>query len=194
MSRPALVLTQSAPRLKGTIDRLQGKAGGDLNATLSVTLNDDTLRQPGELPVSWNGVKSVLHPNGDWIADGLTLPRTIIGWSAFQMQGSACAVGPQPQAGNAACGMLGGADWVGINLPSLTVYPYTMNLVSGSSFQTTVQGWGVNDQGLCGSLNTGPFTAPLLAGSISFSSVTATVQYSSLTATYNGLDVYVPSA
>ncbi len=189
---PSLTLAQSAPRLKGTIDRLQGKAGGDLNATLSVTLNDDSLRQPGEIPVSWNGVASVLHPNGDWIATGLTLPRTIIGWSAFQMEGSGVQLDLSHKAGTAACGVLGGADWVGINLPSLTVYPYTMNLVSGSSFQTSPQGWGVNDQGLCGSLNTGKFTAPLLAGSISFSSVTATVQYSSLTATYNGLDVYVP--
>jgi hypothetical protein len=189
---PNLVLMQSAPRLKGTIDRLQGRAGSDLNATLSVTLNDDTLRQPGEVPVSWNGVTSILHPNGDWIATGLNLPRTIIGWSAFQMQGSGVQLDLSHKAGTAACGVLGGADWVGIDLPSLIVYPYTMNLVSGSSFQTTVQGWGVNDQGLCGSLQTGPFTAPLLAGSISFSSVNATVKYSSLTATYNGLDVYVP--
>jgi len=189
---PSQVLTQSVPRLKGTIDRLQGKAGGDLNATLSVTLNDDSLRQPGEIPVSWNGVTSVLHPTGDWIATGLTLPRTIIGWSAFQMQGSGVQLDLSHNAGAAACGVLGGADWVGINLPSLTVYPYTMNLVSGSSFQTQVQGWGVNDQGLCGSLQTGQFTAPVMAGSISFSSINATVQYSSLTATYNGLNVFVP--
>jgi len=189
---PGLVLTQSVPRLKGTIDRLQGKAGGDLNATLSVTLNDDSLRQPGETPVSWNGVTSILHPNGDWIVGGLTLPRTIIGWSAFQMQGSAVQLDLSHKAGAAACGVLGGVDWVGINLPTLTVYPYTMDLVSGSPFQTQVQGWGVNDQGLCGNLNTGQFTAPVQAGSISFSSIKATVQYSSLTATYNGLDVYVP--
>src|SRR5208282_4674821 len=95
-------------------------------------------------------------------------------------------------AGNALCGPLGGKDWVGVRFSTLIVYPYTMDLVSGASFQTTVSEWGVNDQGLCGSISTGPFSASVLNGSIGFASVTGQVKYSAVTAAYNGLDVYAP--
>ncbi|MGA7561409.1 MAG: IPT/TIG domain-containing protein [Terriglobales bacterium] len=193
---PSLPLDQSTPALQGTIDRLQGTAGTAVNATLSVTLKDDTLRLPGEQPVAWNGVKSVLHPNGDWTADGLTLPRTIIGWSAFQMQANQSVrldlSHNDGDAGNSLCGPLGGKDWVGVRFSTLTVYPYTMDLVSGASFQTTVGDWGINDQGLCGGISTGPFSASVLNGSIGFASVTGQVKYSAVNATYNGLDVYAP--
>jgi len=193
---PSLPLDQTTPALKGTIARLQGTAGSAMSATLSVTLKDDTLRLPGEQRVAWNAVKSVLHPNGDWTADGLTLPRTIIGWSAFQMQANQSVrldlSHNDGDAGNTLCGPLGGKDWVGVRLSTLTVYPYTMDLVSGASFQTTVSDWGINDQGLCGSLAAGPFTANVLNGKIGFASVTGQVKYSAVNATYNGLDVYAP--
>jgi hypothetical protein len=193
---PSLSLDQATPALKGTIARLQGTAGSAMNATLNLTLKDDTLSLPGQQPVSWNGIQSVLHPNGDWTADGLTLPRTIIGWSAFQMQGTQSVrldlSHNDGDAGNALCGPLGGKDWVGVRFSTLIVYPYTMDLVSGASFQTTVSDWGVNDQGLCGSISTGPFSASVLNGSIGFASVTGQVKYSAVNAAYNGLDVYAP--
>jgi len=198
---PALPLDQSAPAVKGTIDRLQGQVNngqkGDLQATLSVTLKDDTLRQPGEVPVSWNGVTSALEPSGDWIKDGLTLPRTIIGWSAFQMQSSGgVRLDLSHHDGDAAnyqlCGPRSGADWVGVRFSSLTVYPYTFDLVSGASYQTTVSDWGISDQGLCGNVSSGPFKAQVLNGSIGFNSVTGPVRDSSVNATYNKLDVHIP--
>ena len=46
--------------------------------------------------------------------------------------------------------------------------------------------------GLCGSLSTGPFTATLDAGSISFASINATASNGNFSAQYNGLDVYAP--
>jgi len=192
---PNLTLAASVPALQGTIATLSGQAGGELDATLNVTLSDDTLRLPGEKPVSWSGVKAELHASGDWMKDGLTLPSTLIGWSAFTMQSSAVRLDLSHHDGDAAgslCGSLSGGDWVGVRFPSLTVTPYTMGLVSTSALQPVVTNWGVIGSGLCGSLSTGPFTATLDAGSISFASINATASNGNFSAQYNGLDVYAP--
>jgi hypothetical protein len=192
---PNVALAASVPGLQGSIQRLSGQAGGELDATLNVSLSDDTLREPGELPVAWSGVQAELRANGDWIKDGLTLPKTLIGWSAFTMQSSSVRLDLSHHDGDAAgslCGPLGGADWVGVRFPSLAITPYTMNLVSSSSLQPTVTDWGVTGSGLCGALNTGPFTAGLGKGSVSFQSINAAASNGNFTAQYNGMDVYVP--
>jgi len=194
---PNLTLAASVPGLQGSIQQIEAKkAGGELDATLNVFLSDDTLRLPGELPVSWNGVTAELHANGDWIKDGLTLPSTLIGWSAFTMQSSATRLDLSHHAGDEAspsyCGPLSGNDWVGVRFPSLAITPYTMNLVSTASLQPTVTDWGVIGSGLCGSLATGSFTASLGAGTVSFASINATAFNGTFNAQYNGMDVYVP--
>ncbi len=192
---PNLTLAESLPALQGTLASLSGQAGGELDATLNVTLSDDTLRLPGEKPVSWSGVKAELHPNGDWMKDGLSLPSTLIGWSAFTMQSSTVRLDLSHHDGDAAgtlCGPLTGGDWVGVRFPSLAITPYTMDLVSSSSLQPVVTNWGVIGSGLCGNLSTGPFTATVGAGSVSFASINATAFNGTFNAQYNGMDIYVP--
>lgn len=193
---PKLTLSAGVPGLKGTLDRLQGQAGGELDATLSVTLSDDTLRLPGvEKPQSWSGVTAELKSTGDWVKDGLNLPSTLIGWSAFTMQSSNVRLDLSHHDGDAAgylCGPLSGGDWVGVRFPQLAITPYTMNLVSGSALQPIVTDWGIVGSGLCGNLNTGPFTATLGAGSVSFASINATAFNGTFSAQYKGMDVYVP--
>lgn len=202
---PNMPLHASVPGLTGTIDRIQGHTAafggsvqGEVDATLSVTLSDDTLRLPGvEKPQQWNGVTSELHVNGDWLKEGLNLPETLIGWSAFQMSSSNVRLDLSHSSGDAAgsyCGTLSGADWVGVRFPSLTVIPYTMGLVSSSALQANVTDWGVVDGGLCGSLSTGPFTSQLGKGTVSFASITATATpgHGDFSATYHGIDIYVP--
>jgi hypothetical protein len=193
---PNLTLAADVPGLQGSIQRIvANKAGGELDATLNVSLSDDTLRLPGEHPVAWNGVQAELHANGDWMKDGLTLPTTLIGWSAFTMQSNSARLDLSHHDGDAAgtlCGPLRNADWVGVRFPTLAITPYTMNLVSSASLQPIVTDWGVIGGGLCGSLTTGPFTAILGAGSISFSSINATAFNGTFSAQYNGMDVYVP--
>ena len=192
---PNLALDAGVPGLQGTIQRLNGQAGAELDATLNVQLSDTTLRQPGELPVVWNGVQAELKANGDWVKDGLSLPKTLIGWSAFTMQSTSVRLDLSHHDGDAAgalCGPLKGADWVGVRFPSLAVTPYTFNLVSGAALQPTVTDWGVIGSGLCGTLNTGQFTANLGAGSVSFKSIVATAANGNFDAQYNGMDVHVP--
>jgi hypothetical protein len=200
---PNVTLALSLPALQGTIATLSGQAGGELDATLNLTLSDDTLRLPGEKPVTWNGVTAELLANGDWMKDGLTLPSTLIGWSAFTMQSSNVRLDLSHHDGDAAgplCGNLSGGDWVGVRFPSLAITPYTMDLVSSSSLQPVVNDWGVvgstgsghSGAGLCGHLSTGPFTATVGTGSVSFASIDATAFNGNLNAQYNGMDIYVP--
>ena len=201
---PGRSLDQSTPALQGTIDRLQAQVTngqkGDMQATLSLALKDNTLMQPGQGPVSWNSVTSVLSPNGDWIAGGLTLPSIVIGWSAFQMEskgGVTLDLSHNDSNGNAPnytqCGPGSGNDWVGVSFSSLTVYPYTFDFsMPGTSYQMTPNDWGISDQGLCGNLNAGPFAVSVQNGHLSFSSITGPVKDSEVSATYHNLDVYVP--
>jgi hypothetical protein len=191
---PNLTLGAGLPSLQGTLASLSGQAGGELDATLNVTLSDDTLRLPGEEPVSWNGVTAELHSNGDWMKDGLALPNTLIGWSGFTMQSSSVRLDLSHHDGDAAgpyCGNLKGGDWVGVRFPSLTITPYTMDLVSTSSLQSTVTDWGVVGA-ICGGLTTKPFTATLGAGSVSFTSLVATTANGLFLATYKDMDIHVP--
>jgi hypothetical protein len=202
---PSLTLSASAPGVKGTIDRIQGHTTstggavqGEVDATMSLTLADDTLRQPGETPVSWNGVTSELHANGDWVKDGLTLPTTIIGWSAFQMQSNNVRIDLSHSAGDAGgplCAGLSGGDWVGVRFPTLTVIPYTMGLVGSSSLSPTVNDWGIVGHSLCGSLTVSSFgPVPYESGTVAFQKLVATAQpgQGDFSATYYGMDIYVP--
>jgi hypothetical protein len=199
---PKLALDQSVPALKGSIETLSGQAGGELDATLNVTLSDDTLRLPGEIPVSWNGVTAEITPAGDWIKDGLSMPSTLIGWSSFTMQSNSVRLDLSHHAGDAGgplCGPLTGGDWVGVRFPSLAITPYTMNLVASGSLQPTVTDWGITGgganegSGLCGNMTTNtPFTATLGSGTVSFASLNATAFNGTFSATYKGMDIYVP--
>ena len=202
---PGITLRASVPGVTGTVDRIQGHTSssggavqGEVDATLSLTLSDDTLRLPGvEKPQTWNGLTSELHANGDWMKDGLTLPSTIIGWSAFQMQSNNVRIDLSHHDGDAAgalCGGLSGGDWVGVRFPTLTVVPYTMGLVAASALQPTVTDWGVIGGGLCGSLTTGQFHSNYEDGTVDFQKLVATAApgQGDLTATYYGMDIYVP--
>jgi hypothetical protein len=202
---PAMALAASLPALTGTIDKLHGQVGngtGVVNATLSVTLSDNTLRLPGESPVGWSAVTAELHSTGDWIAKNLSMPLTLIGWSGFTMQSNNVTLDLSHHDGDAAgllCGNLKAGDWVGVRFPTLTVNPYTMNLVSASSMQQVVTDWGITSgtgssggAGLCGAFTTGPFHATVGAGTVSFKSVHAQAFNGNFSATYNSMDIHVP--
>ncbi len=199
---PKLQLDAGLPALKGSIEALSGQAGGELDATLNLTLSDDTLRLPGEIPVSWNGITSEITPVGDWIKDGLNMPPTLIGWSSFTMQSNSVRLDLSHHAGDAAgalCGPLTGGDWVGVRFPSLLITPYTMNLVASGSLQPQVNDWGITGggsnegSGLCGALITQtPFTATLGSGTVTFASINATAFNGNFSAVYKGMDIYVP--
>ena len=192
---PNLPLDQSLPALTGTIARLSGQAGGELDATLNVQLSDDTLRQPGEQPVVWNGVQAELKSNGDWVKDGLTMPITLIGWSAFTMQSNSVRLDLSHHDGDAAgalCGSRTSGDWVGVRFPNLAITPYMFNLVAGASVQASPTDWGVIGNGLCGTTSTGPVTLNLGAGTVKFKSIVATASDGTFDAQYNDMDVHVP--
>ncbi len=192
---PNLALDQSLPALTGTIAHLSGQAGGELDATLNVQLSDDTLRQPGEKPVVWNGVQAELKSNGDWVKDGLTLPITLIGWSAFTMQSNSVRLDLSHHDGDAAgalCGSRTSGDWVGVRFPNLAITPYMFDLVAGAPVQASPADWGVIGSGLCGTTSTGPVTINLGAGTVKIKSIVSTASSGTFDAKYNDMDVHVP--
>ncbi len=194
---PGLKLAGETPALTGTIDRVQGTAGQSVTATLSVQLTDKTVRLPGsEIPQKWSGVVAKLTPAGDWYAENLQLPESLLGWSSSTIQSSSVrldlshAYGDAPAAPFCAGGS--GIDWVGVRLVNATIVPYTMDLVGASSVTQNVATWGFDGSGVCGQFNTGPFTAKLNQGTVHFDSIVGTAQSGGFTATYNGMDVKVP--
>ncbi len=193
---PNLSLAQTVPGVTGAIVNLSGKAGQQLNATLNLTLADSSLRIAStDLPTQWNGVVAELHSNGDWSKDGLTLPTSLIGYSNFTMQSNVTRIDLSHNTGDAAnyiCGNLQGGDWVGVRFPSLTITPYTFDLVSGTSLQQIVQDWGIVGSGLCGSLSTKPYTAQLGLGTVHFDNLKATAFSGTFTANYINMDIHVP--
>ncbi|HUJ31730.1 MAG TPA: hypothetical protein VLY23_10660 [Candidatus Acidoferrum sp.] len=193
---PAIKLAGDTPALAGTIDRLQGTAGQTVTATLSVQLTDKTVRLPGvETAQRWPGVSSTLTSAGDWYAKGLTLPQSLLGWSAFTIQSNDVRLDLSLNDGDAPespCGGGSGSQWLGVRLGSATIVPYTMDLVTPQTVQRTVSNWGFDGSGVCGTFNTGAFTATLEEGSVSFKSITATAQNGTFNALYQGMDVHVP--
>jgi hypothetical protein len=194
---PALKLAGETPALTGTIDRVQGTAGQSVTATLSVQLTDKTVRLPGsEVAQKWPGVTSTLTPAGDWYAENLQLPLSLLGWSSSTIQSSSVrldlshAYGDAPAASFCAGGS--GTDWVGVRLVNATIIPYTMDLLGTSSITQNVTTWGFDGSGVCGQFNTGSFTAKLDQGTVHFDSIIGTAQNGTFTASYNGMDVKVP--
>lgn len=188
-----------APGVKGTLERIDAKAGksSPLELTLSLTARDNTVRVPGkeEAPQEWKRVKAPLSAAGDWISPPLALPDSLIGWSAFRIQSNSVRLDLSRTDGAGAsskCGGAGGAGWVGVHLGSATVTPYTMDLVSTSSLQPKVGDWGMSSSGLCGHLDTGPFSTKLGEGSLSFDAITADAGGGAFSATYKGMKVHVP--
>lgn len=203
---PNVTLHQDLPGLQGTIDRIQGHTAttggavqGEVDATLSVELADNSLQLPATgTPPQWAGQSAELHANGDWLKDGLTMPLTTIGWSAFQMQSSQVRLDLSHSDGDAAgayCPGQSGKQWVGVRFPALTILPYTMGLVSSNAVQQTVTDWGVVSGGLCGYMKTPqPFSAKLEAGTVKFASLEAWVRagQGDFKAIYHGVDIHVP--
>ena len=193
---PAVKLAGDTPALTGTVDRLQGTAGQTVTATLSVQLTDKTVRLPGvETPQQWSGVSATLTSAGDWYAKGLTLPQSLLGWSAFTIQSNDVRLDLSLNDGDAPgspCAGGGGSQWLGVRLGSAIIVPYTMDLVAPQQVQRTVQNWGFDGSGVCGTFNTGAFTATLEEGSVSFKSISATAQGGTFNALYQGMDVHVP--
>jgi len=188
-----------APGVKGTLDRIDAKAGksNPLELTLSLTARDNTVRVPGkeEAPQEWKKVKAPLSAAGDWISPPQTLPDSLIGWSAFRIKSSSVRLDLSRSEGSGAsskCGGAGGAGWVGVHLGNATITPYTMDLVSAASLQPKVGDWGMSSSGLCGHLDTGPFSTQLGEGSLSFDAITADAGGGSFSATYKGMKVHVP--
>jgi len=189
---------QDMPAVAGTLQRVTATAGAanDLMATLALQMTDSTLRTSAapQLPPVFSAQAAPLSSSGDWYISGVPMPEILIGWSAFRIRpNNGVAIDLSRTEGNAissVCGSGGdGAGFVGIHFGNATLVPYTMEL---AEFTQQVPDWGISGFGICGSLDTGPYSAPYLSGQVSFDSLQAVAQNGLFNALYKNLTVHVP--
>ncbi len=161
----------ATPAVQGTLNRIHGSANQPLLAEMTLQLKDKTLRIPGqtEVPPSWSSVEAPLGADGSWYKDGLTMPKTIIGATAFLIESSSLAIDLSLKDGKAPgpkCGSYGKPEnFVGVHLGNATIYPYTMGMVQISS---SVKDWGITDSGICGHMGPVHFDSDKGGGHIKF--------------------------
>ena len=194
-----LALAQDTPAMKGTIDRLRGTAGdktGAVMATLSVQLADNSVRLPDNSPVKWSGVESTLSSTGDWYAKGLTLPQSLLGWTSFTIQSNDVRLDLSQNDGDAPgspCAGASGTQWVGVRVANATITPFTFNLAGTGVGAKTEPNWAVDkNNAVCGTFDSGVFTATVEQGSVSFKSIHMQAAQQTYEADYKGVDVHVP--
>jgi hypothetical protein len=191
------------PAVTAKLDRVAGTVGAanDMQATLELALEDNTLRVPdgAQLPPTFTPQTAPITTAGDWYKSGIPMPEILIGWSAFKIKpDNGVAIDLSRSEGSPASQLCGyaphGTEFVGIHLGNATITPYTMGLLpaNGPQPQKQVSDWGVSGSGICGAMDMGAFNAPLMAGKVSFDSLHAQVQNGLFKALYKNLTVHVP--
>lgn len=192
------------PATDTTILRLKGRTSQTLSATLSLTLRDKSLLIPasgnsGEKSPKWK-ISSVLsgsdNPStceGDWIAKGKKLPETLLSWTAFRLSSDDITIDFSRSEGKGK-GICGGSNpsWVGIDLGTARIIPYTFNLVSNSPFKLESDKFTITDDGICGSVSSAHFFSTMDKGSLKFDTVKLYVKNGNYDIEYKGLDIFVP--
>lgn len=189
------------PAVTGKLQRVTATAGAtnDLLATLALQVSDGTLTTTAapQKPPVLGALQAPLSSSGDWYKSGVAMQELRIGWSSFRINPSnGVTVDLSRTAGDpvsTACASTGaGAGFVGIHLGNATLTPYTMEL---TTMTKQVTDWGISGSGLCGVLDTGPYSAKFSAGSggqVSFDSLHAEARNGLFTALYKNMTVHVP--
>jgi hypothetical protein len=189
---PAMTI-DDLPGMTGTLKTLKGVAKEKLDATLGITISDNTIREPTtDNPVTFPDLTMPLSPDGDWYADGQQLKESLIGWSAFRIRSNDVRLDLSHQQGDGAhalCQGEQGAQWVGIHLGSAQMIPFAMGL---KEYEFPVGNWGIVTSGMCGKADLAGFDKTVGKGAIHFDSITATAQKGSFHAEMHGMKVKVP--
>ncbi|MHC1696629.1 MAG: hypothetical protein AB9919_00900, partial [Geobacteraceae bacterium] len=181
------------PGMASTLKTLKGVAKDKLNATLGITISDNTIREPStDNPVTFPDLTKPLSPAGDWYADGQQLKESLIGWSGFRIRSDDARLDLSHQQGDGAhalCQGEQGSQWVGIHLGTARMIPFAMGL---KEYDFPVDNWGIVTSGMCGKADLAGFDKTVGNGAIHFDSITATAQKGSFQAEMHGMKVKVP--
>jgi hypothetical protein len=193
------------PGATGVLERVTGKVvggaavGSGVEATMTLTLSDSLRMEGAEKPQEFKSVKAPLSAKGDWYVEKQSLKPTLIGWSAFKIKSDAVTFDfsktKSPGSVSGACKGGGGSNpgWMGIHLGSATLIPYTFEQTGqGGWTLPTVTDWAIEDQGICGTKQTGSFATNIYDGSIKFDSIDVTSQNGVFDATYKNMVVHIP--
>lgn len=184
------------------LDRVDATAlQTDMNLTLTVKPQDNTLRLPGgtEQPV-WSNKQSRVTMDGDWFYQDNTEKEIAIGWSGFRLKTTSAALDLSSKQGHPVgtavkgdgCGGSGGNEWAGIHLGNALVTPYLASLSSTVSYSKYATNWGIAEGGLCGNVDLGDFSTTIMGGTISIGSIHAAASGGNFNATYKNMTVKVP--
>ena len=181
--------------LAGLAGRVQNKATQELTAALDLRLRDPGLRKPGnpEAPPEWKARASRLTADGDWIKPD-SLPEVIIGWTSAHMRSDAITFDFSKVQGAPKPGLCSTGDvkWVGVDLGSLVIVPFTFNMVSTTPYTISADNWVIVDKGLCGQVHGGSFASDYQRGRVAFGGLDFEARDGSFKVTYNQLDIRVP--
>ncbi len=181
------VRIDSLPGVQATVKKLEGEAGKELRAVMDLSLKDTTLRLAGsELPQAWSGVAAPLTTDGDWYAEGLSLGRSRLGWSAANIESTDVRIDFSRSKGESPfCGS-GGTSWVGVHLGAAHLFPYAFDL---TEITVPVGDWSITDNGLCGQAVAGGFSHVFGEGSIGWDDLRLTAANGRVDTRYSGFYV-----
>lgn len=171
------------------VQRLRGEAGKSVWMTLNARIaNSNIMATDNQKPPPAMVATAVLTPQGDWYAASLSLPKLDVYDSGFTLTPKAVALDFSASRGSG-CGSSKG--WMGLTFGNGSqLSAYTFELRKGQI--TSVSGWGIVSQGLCGQTKFGAYDSPVERGSIHWSAIDARANGGRFTATYKGLRVHVP--
>lgn len=178
------------PGVQARVQRLQGKAGDSVRMTLRAHISNANIRATDNQAAPPALVATaVLSPQGDWYADGLSLPTLDVYDSGFTLAPKSVVLDFSATQGSG-CGA-GGDGWMGLAFGAGSrLSAYTFQLKHGQA--APVSGWGIDDQGLCGQHKFGVYDSPVEQGTIHWDGIDATAAGGRFTARYRGLRVHVP--
>ncbi len=175
------------PGVAVKVQRLRGEAGKSVRMTLNATIaNTNIVATDSQKPPPPLVATAVLTPQGDWYADGLTLPKIDVYDSGFTLAPKSVALDFSVTRGPTGMDVKG----MGVTFGSGSLAAYTFDLRKTQTMD--VSGWGLDGRGLYGSATFDSYKSPVERGSIQWDSIDAKATGGGFTANYNGVRVRVP--
>lgn len=182
--------TLSVAGAKIKVQRLRGKAGDSVLMTLHARIdNPNILESANQKAPPPLVATSVLSPQGDWYAEGLSLPKLDVYDSGFTLTPKSVALDLSLSKGIGCNG--GGHGWMGFAFGKgsrLSAYTFELKKAQHGA----ASGWGIDGSGLCGKTSFASYTSPIERGSIHWDGIDADASGGTFTAIYHGLRVHVP--
>jgi len=197
---PAKEMSQ-VPAVTALMSKLKGGVQNDQPENLLLTLNmefkNKELRLPGdkagqEKPPSWTKAEAI-SSDGDWKTED-SLPEILLSWSSSKLSSPQLIFDFHKKEHAPAGGPCSSTNpsWVGVDLGQVTIKPYTFDIIGTQALVLSSNGWVLTDLGICGHVESGPYTMKYKKGQISFDKVILHAGNGDFSTQYKNLTIHVP--